>query len=565
MKIESSDKDIESLLGSSYFHIPRFQRPYSWDDENIKDFWDDIYSNQSEDYFIGSMVVYKNAKQEFGVVDGQQRLTTITILLCVIRDAFLELECEGYAKGVHQLIERKDRGNKNRYVLKTETSFPYFQENIQKYDEDPDAEFQILEEEQSLKRAHEQFAALVTGVLDLIDKTTSISKKNKSKRKIERLVSIRDSVLNLNTILIVLDNEDDAYIIFETLNTRGKDLALSDLVKNHFSKYLKASGDVDHAGLKWKSVLETIHNSSADISTDTFIYHYWASRYDAISQKKLFGKFKKSVTKTKSKAYLDELVSDSSLYRSLHEPNYGWKQNEREAAVSLESMQMFKLSQPTPATLSLCRAYKDNVIKYKKFRDTIRAIEKFHFQFTAVTSSRSSGGISAMYSSFAQKLFSCSDSNSAAREIAELITKLRDRTPSYDEFSVAFREINYTNSNSKQKALVQYILREFSRYYKYKTPVDFDELTIEHIHPQSKSSDKWTDNVIGSLGNLIYVDSKINGLMSSKPYAEKKKILKDEKYTIPEFLEGRQTWTPAAVLAHTNNMSETAYNKIWKV
>ena len=109
MKIESSDKDIETLLSSSYFHIPRFQRPYSWDDENIKDFWDDIYSNQSDDYFIGSMVVYKNSKQEFGVVDGQQRLTTVTILLCVIRDAFLTLECDDYAKGVHQLIERKDR------------------------------------------------------------------------------------------------------------------------------------------------------------------------------------------------------------------------------------------------------------------------------------------------------------------------------------------------------------------------------------------------------------------------------------------------------------------------
>lgn len=565
MKIESSDKDIETLLSSSYFHIPRFQRPYSWDDENIKDFWDDIYSNQSDDYFIGSMVVYKNSKQEFGVVDGQQRLTTVTILLCVIRDAFLTLECDDYAKGVHQLIERKDRGNKNRYVLKTETSFPYFQENIQKFNEDPDAEFQILDEEQNLKRAHENFEALVEDVLSAIDNSSSVSKKNKKNKKIEKLISIRDSVFNLNTILIVLDNEDDAYIIFETLNTRGKDLALSDLVKNHFSKHLKAKGDVDHAGLKWKSVLETIHNSSADISTDTFVYHYWASRYDAIPQKKLFSKFKKSVTRVKAKTYLDELVSDSSLYRSLHEPNYAWKPNEREVANSLRSMQMFKLSQPTPATLSLCRAYQDKIIKYKKFRDTVRAIEKFHFQFTAVTSSRSSGGISAMYSSFAQRLYACDNSNSAAKEISTLISKLRDRTPSFDEFSVAFKEINYTNSNSKQKALVQYILREFSVYHKYKTPVDFEDLTIEHIHPQSKTTAKWTNEIIGSLGNLIYVDSKINEQMSSKPFSDKKQILKNERYSIPEFLKNRKTWTPSAVISHTENMAETAYHEIWKV
>jgi len=80
MKIESKDTDIESLLVGSYFHIPRFQRPYSWDDENLNDFWNDVVVNQSEDYFIGSMVVFKKEKQHFGVVDGQQRLTpTVTV------------------------------------------------------------------------------------------------------------------------------------------------------------------------------------------------------------------------------------------------------------------------------------------------------------------------------------------------------------------------------------------------------------------------------------------------------------------------------------------------------
>lgn len=101
MKIESKDTDIESLLVGSYFHIPRFQRPYSWDDENLNDFWDDVVVNQSDDYFIGSMVVYKKDKQQYGVVDGQQRLTTITILLCVIRDYFLSAGSQDLAEGVH--------------------------------------------------------------------------------------------------------------------------------------------------------------------------------------------------------------------------------------------------------------------------------------------------------------------------------------------------------------------------------------------------------------------------------------------------------------------------------
>src|SRR6056297_2629476 len=104
MKIESHDSDVESLLDSSYFHIPRFQRPYSWEDEHVQEFWDDVVANQADDYFIGSMVVFKKSKQRFGVVDGQQRLTTITILLCVLRDAYLELGAEDLAKGIHQLV-----------------------------------------------------------------------------------------------------------------------------------------------------------------------------------------------------------------------------------------------------------------------------------------------------------------------------------------------------------------------------------------------------------------------------------------------------------------------------
>jgi hypothetical protein len=123
LKIESKDTDIESLLTGSFFHIPRFQRPYSWDDENISDFWNDLIINKDDDYFIGSMVVFKKSKQQFGVVDGQQRLTTITILLCVIRDQFSKLGNDDLAKGLHQLIERKDRDNKSEYVLKTETSY----------------------------------------------------------------------------------------------------------------------------------------------------------------------------------------------------------------------------------------------------------------------------------------------------------------------------------------------------------------------------------------------------------------------------------------------------------
>lgn len=566
MKIESKDTDIESLLVGSYFHIPRFQRPYSWDDDNLNDFWNDVVVNKSDDYFIGSMVVYKKDKQQFGVVDGQQRLTTITILLCVIRDYFLKNGAIDLAEGIHQLVERKDRSNKNEYVLKTETSFPYFQEHIQKFNEESDLEIEIRAEEASLKNAHARFDKLISSVIGAIDQDASLSAEAKASLKIEKLIDIRDSVLNLSLIFITLENEDDAYLIFETLNTRGKDLALADLVKNHIYKHLKSKGDVDHAKIKWSTMLDTINNSSSDISSDDYIYHFWSSRYEAVPLKKLFPKIKKEISKAKAREYLDSLVSDSKIYRSIHEEMYDWNKNEVEAADSLYALQMFKLSQPTPATMSLVRAYRDNKIKYKKLRDTLSVIEKFHFIFTAITSSRSSGGVSAMYSSFAIKLFGCAGSQEASNLIEEFVEKLRAKLPSLDEFKVAFREVIYTNSNSKQKNLVRYILEKFSVYYSFKYPVDFDDLTIEHLSPQSKiGTNPWTEASIGCLGNLIFIDQKTNGDLDAKEFNEKKKMLIDRDYSLDDTIINAGDWTPESIFNRADTMATVAYNHIWKI
>ena len=564
MKIESKDTDIESLLDGSFFHIPRFQRPYSWDAENISEFWDDLVINKGEDYFIGSMVVYKKAKQQFGVVDGQQRLTTITILLCVIRDEFQKLGNDDLAKGLHQLIERKDRNNQREYVLKTETSFPYFQEHIQKFSE-PEVDTDIKAEEQNLENAHHMFKKYVASAMDSVDADTTVPEDDRIHLKNTKLVDIRDSVLNLNVIFVTLDNEDDAYLIFETLNTRGKDLALTDLVKNHFAKHLKARGDVDPTKLKWQQILETIHNSSADISSDNFIYHYWASRYEAVPLKKLFPKIKKNIKKANAKSYLDSLVDDAKIYRSIHETSYNWNKNEREVSQTLWALQLFKLSQPIPAVLSLIRSYRNGIIKFAKLRDALLSIEKFHFVFTAVTSSRSSGGISAMYSSFARKLFEAEDSQKASNEIATLVDKLKDKRPKFDEFKVAFNEIYYTNSKSKQKNLVRYILRKISEHYSYKYPVDFDDLTIEHIQPQANIDNIWNEEAIGKLGNLMFIDQDMNGKLGTKSFPEKMSILKSKQYSIPKFLEHKIDWTPDDVNCHTDEMAEVAYNYIWKI
>ena len=161
MKIESTDQDIRTMLSSGYYRIPRFQRPYSWDRENIQEFWDDIVRDNPSDYFIGSMVVYKDGQQRYGVVDGQQRLTTITILLCVLRNTLADLGQKDLAEGIHGLIERRNIDNKPEFIVSTETSYPFFQDRIQKWGE-PAVKVEPLHEEANLEAAFEQLKSLVS-------------------------------------------------------------------------------------------------------------------------------------------------------------------------------------------------------------------------------------------------------------------------------------------------------------------------------------------------------------------------------------------------------------------
>jgi Protein of unknown function DUF262/Protein of unknown function (DUF1524) len=535
MKIESLDQEIRTLLSSGYYRIPRFQRPYSWTRENIQEFWDDVVRDNPEDYFIGSMVVFKESNQRFGVVDGQQRLTTIMILLAVIRDALAEHGFQDLAEGIQGLIERRNIDNKPEYVLSTETSYPFFQDRILKFGA-PEVPIEPMREEESLQMAFDQLTSLVSTVIDSLKPDISVTKKTVSQNIKQKLIQIRDALLNLKVIFVKLDDEDDAYIIFETLNTRGKDLSLTDLVKNHVTKHLKAkTASVDQTKVKWEKILETIEGSSVELSTDTFIHHFWLSKFDYLPQKKLFKVLKRRVTKSEAKKFLDQLVSDSVIYRSIHEIAFGkWSKQEKQVCNSLKALQLFRVQQQTPCVLSLVRAYRGKKFKKKHLEDAVVAIEKFHFLFTAVTSQRSSGGISAMYASLARRLYESSDVNEALRIIKELKKKLRDRIPSLEEVKALFPEIIFTDNITKERSLVRYILARFDGQLSSAVPVDYEAMTIEHLASQSLiGTSGFTEDIVGQLGNLILVSEDLNKKLKNKTFTEKKQILQAGRFPLP--------------------------------
>ncbi len=541
MDIKPIDQTVKNLLEAGFYRIPRFQRPYSWDQENVEEFWGDTIVAEDEDYFIGSFVVFRarGVPDLHYVVDGQQRLTTITLLLASMREALRNVGFESLAKGVQKLIEREDINNDLRYVLQSETPYPYLQEYIQKYGP-PEVPASNGGEEEALAKAYEYLTKCVSDALASIQTDPTIAQEKKKEKQKEKLLSIRDKLLRLQLIVIQLDNEDDAYLIFETLNTRGKDLTVSDLIKNHLTRLIKPTNrGVDTARDRWKSILGTLEGSAANISVNTFLHHSWLSRRPYTTVKKLFKEIRRAVTKTEAQEFLDTLVRDAELYRQILEPlSCNWRKEEKPLVDALQALILFRVVQPVPMTLSILRAYREGDLSLSQAKKVLCSMENFHVQFTAVTAQRTGGGTALMYALAARSLLEAPDKNARARVLREFTGKLQQRVPSYQEFEANFREIVYLEHQTKQRPLVQYLLRRFDTYFNTGSVPNYEGMTIEHIAPQRPPSSSGTPNeCAGMLGNLILVPQKMNEKLANLPFEKKRAMLEKRKVTLDSTLK----------------------------
>jgi hypothetical protein len=564
MKITCLDKSVGKLLAESFYRIPRFQRPYSWDRTNVEDFWKDAVVENEGQYFIGNFVVYDD-KTAMGIVDGQQRLTTITLLLCALRNAFNKGGFPNLAKGIHNLVERADISDQLLYVLQTQTSYPYFQEHIQKFGDMPESDDEAGPEEQLLKHAFDFFVSNIDEIITGIESLPNLSGEKKKARVQEDLSKIRDKILGLNLIYTALENDDDAYVIFETLNTRGKDLTLSDLVKSHLVRLLKPTNKgVDLAKDKWDKISQVLEQ--ADLDTSTFILHFWLSRYEYTTEKKLYKALKARIKKDSAKAFLNDLVSESEIYRYIHDPSYRkWKKEEAEIRDSLIAMNNFRIKQQLPMVLSVMQQYEAGQIKVKHVRAILEAIENFHFAFTAIASQRSSGGISFMYALAGRDLYNAKDLASKASCLAEFRkAKLAPKRPSLVEFEPGFLELKLSTQYPKQRNLIRYILLKIYQAKTIGLPIDPELATVEHLVPQSASkSANLTQESVASIGNLILVDKKLNEKLADKDFAEKVKILNAAKVWVDPVILKSKTWGTAEIEQRSKLLAETAYKSVW--
>lgn len=562
MNIKPSESTIRVMFQSAFYKIPRFQRPYSWDRGNIEEFWTDVIEGAAASYFIGSMVFYKKAHETF-VVDGQQRLTTLTIFLAALRDVLSEATEDSLAKGIQNVIQRKDINDEMRYVLLTETSYPYFQDHIQSF-EDPELDDAPSPEEADMADAYNYAKGKFEEIVARVNskKTKDGAKKKAIRTKLQEL---RDRLLNLQVIIVELDNEDEAYIIFETLNTRGKDLAVQDLLKNHLTRLLPAgSADVDATRKRWGHVTEEIAKSAANLDMSTYVHHFWLSREDYTPLKTLFKRIKSKVNKNNAKQFLMDLDEGVETYRCIFDPDaFDWEKEQQAVVRSLRALQTFRIRQPTPLVFSLLRAGFGETISLKQLKAALYAIEAFHFQHTAIASLSSSGGISMMYAAAARELFTEKNQQKRAAHLQAFRTKLAGRIPEEGTFTAQFKEVRFLSTDTKQRPLVRYILERIDEHHRTDKIADYSKMTIEHIAPENPSSGKGKVVDAGNIGNLIFVSENMNGKLKNKDFAAKKKIFERAGIPMDDVLENATAWTSKEIKARAAHLAELAYKQIW--
>ncbi|GLK67876.1 DUF262 domain-containing protein [Hansschlegelia plantiphila] len=562
MKVTPVSKTLADVLRGSFLKVPRFQRPYDWDRENLTEFWNDLKDRSDPDYFMGSVVIFADQKEKnvLFIVDGQQRITTITIMLSIIRDALADLDEAGPSEAVHKLIEARDLDDKRRFVLEHDPADRYLQYAIQS--QKPDHKAAPEGPQQLNLQAAYRF--LQSGLNLHLKNTFS----NKRKESVDYLKHIRDCLLQMHFISIELDNEDDAYVIFETLNTRGKDLRVSDLLKNHFMRLIpqKTKG-LDTARDNWSEMMETLNSVTVMIDPDSFILHYWLSSQSYVSKANLFLKFKEKIKKNNAKNWLDEVNAAARTYvRCMAPLEFKFAKEERPLQESLSAIKVFGVAQVAPLMLAIMTQYERKVISLKSTRGAFDLIEKFTFQFNALMQSRGGGGVSNMYAKLAQSTMACDSGQSFANVLADMKDKFRERVPDETEFSLQFTRITYRDTYTRERPLVRYVLTKLARHYGMPAEIDVGMLTIEHIQPQSNGEETNDEFDVGAIGNLIFMNEGLNGKLDNKSFVAKKPFFEVSNNVYPDdFLKKSNKWSDKMIAERGVHLAGVGYNEIWNI
>jgi len=556
-KLEARLDGIGHLLADRYIVVPPYQRAYSWTDEQIEELLRDLSDAMREkeaEYFLGTVVLTKHQAGQHAVIDGQQRLATISILICAIRNHFYAIGDAERADELHRdyLAKKELRGlSETPHLTLMASDNGYYESHILP----KPAPTAKAKSKKSLPASN---ARLETALRLCTEHVSTLAKTTHTPAAI--LLDWIDYLSDKAKVIVVeVNDEAAAYTIFEVLNDRGLDLSVSDLLKNFI---FRVAGDkVSEAQAHWSRMVGILEGSGAEEKTlKTFIRHVWASRNGVTREKDLYDKIRQHVTgKQRAVSFAKELSELALVYAALDNPSDElWKEYGPSVREAVEALQLLKATQIRPLLLAIVAHFDANEV-----RRALPMLVCWTVRFMVV-GKLGSGPLESGYADRAQEV-----SSGKISTASQLFEASKGFLASDGEFEQGF---------AVARSSAQYLARFYLRVLEKQSSAaagdelivnpNVDAVNLEHIMPQTRAP-HWEgipveqhENYVKRLGNLALFDRVLNEKGGNLPFADKAKELAKSKISMTREIATATTWDSKAIDERQKQMAKLAV-KAW--
>lgn len=497
--MEPSNQTYQGLLSNGVtYNVPRFQRDYAWDQEQWEDLWADIETLDEEQYhYMGYIVLQRKGQHEFEVIDGQQRLVTLSLIVLASMRKIHDLvvsnnEAQNNEERLKEITGRFI-GSKNLVTLRVSSKLTLNRNNHQFYKEicsnlNAPNPISLTSTNTLLKHAFDFFYAQNMGVTgseigEFIDKFTS--------RMIFTKIIVRDSL--------------NAYKVFETLNARGVKLSTPDLLKNYIFSMVACNDDVSDETLNdmdesWALIIAQLGENNF---TDFIRYHY-NFQHKSVSKKNLFKSVRHLYDQSeKACAYLASLKEYVSIYVALLNPYDEWWSRQgdvyQEARFYLEGLQLFGIKQPF--TILMIAFKKFSAIEFIK---TLKYLYILSIRYNLICR-HSPNEQEQTYNLIANNVYN--EQHQRASHIKNS-KEFRQLYPDDKTFQNALEFYKMPSRRSSKK--IRFLLAEIENRFGRK--VSYLNTSLEHICPYNPDQD-WYDyfghgihDISDRLGNMVLLE-----------------------------------------------------------
>lgn len=544
---------LSVLKGPRQFVIPIYQRTYSWQiaqcDKLLKDIIRISKDPSVPGHFIGSIVYFQEGIHavsdvpELLVIDGQQRLTTVSILIAAIADFIKDNDVE---------IETSYTKLQNYYLLNAE--------------EEGNLRYKLL----LTRRDKETLIDLIKGIPAKEDHSQRVIENFiffKDKLNTENVVSIYNGVQRLFIVDVALEKDkDNPQLIFESLNSTGLDLSHADLIRNYILMGQETNLQNELYERYWYPMEQSYGN---DYSTyfDWFMRDYLSVKTGSIPKiGMVYDSFKNYVQSANAPDSIKEVVEDIYKYSNHYVNLVLHKEPDMELRTAFKSISKLKVDVSYPYFLPIYNDYADETISKAELLEIIHLIESYVFRraICGIPTNSMNKTFATLYKSIQKDKYL--ESVKASFQLLESYK----RFPANAEFEKEIITKDVYNFRSRN-----YLLSKLENY-KRKELVNVDNYTIEHVLPQNQNlSQEWRtmlgegwknvqENYLHTIGNLTLTG--YNSELSDRPFGQKKTIeggFDDSPIRLNDFLRKTEKWDKEEILNRAKELATKA-SQIWE-